>query len=99
MRHCQVAHPELPLNLSFSQNIDLNNHSVEIERRVILLDEAIEDGKATDELSTSSTSSTVSILLEGDDYAMDVSVEDLCFSMGSILLLDDAGDSEDEKDA
>ena len=102
MRHCQDSHPEMALNLAIGQNVEINSQPVRVERRVIMLDEPIEDGVAdmiNDDLSTASTSSTISVLLEGDDHAVEVSVEDLCFSMGSILLLDDAGDSEDEKDA
>ena len=66
-----------------------------------MTDEPVLELENGDEVSihTGSTgSSTISVLLEGDQTMIDVSVEDLCFNLGSQLILDDVGDSEDELD-
>jgi len=100
-RHCADCHPEMTISMSVNQEVDIQSAMVPVQREIIMFDEPVMELENGDEVSihTGSTgSSTISVLLEGDQTMIDVSVEDLCFNLGSRLILDDASDSEDEMD-
>ena len=101
VRYCAECHPELTISISLNQDVEIQSAIVPVQREVIMFDEpvmALENGDEVSVHTGSTGSSVISVLLEGDQTMNDVSVDDLCFNLGSQLVLDDVGDFEDELD-
>ena len=102
VKHIQEDHPEMAINMSFCQEVQIGVAPVRVQRHVMMFDENIMELDNGDEVSVGSGSShgsaTVVILLEGDTAMMDASMDDLSLNLGQMLVLYDQGDSEDELD-
>jgi len=93
-------HPDTEMSLTFAQPVEINQQAVEVQRRFLAFDEPLElENGDGDEMSVNSGGSGVHVLLIGDSTMQEVGIDDLNFAFGQMLLLEDAGDSEDEKDA
>lgn len=99
-KHMTREHPDTGMSLTFAQPVEINQQAVEVQRRVLAFDEPLElENGDGDEMSVNSGGSGVHVLLIGDSTMQEVGIDDLNFAFGQMLLLEDAGDSEDEKDA